>query len=150
MIGNQRLRGAGMADRLGVRPQTFYRRAKRCAFPRLPDGTYDVEATVRLWNRTASGRGGWRRNAGAKPRLSKRSQLRAASEDVSIEALVEEMMAEFHDAPWPGVFPEREPGRRHSFIVAEARSALAEVPLARAWLLFAWLMGGSWVPLDDS
>jgi hypothetical protein len=26
---------------------------------------------------------------------------------------------------------------------------LANLPLARAWLHFAWLTGGSWSPLDD-
>ena len=156
LIDNQRLRAAEMADRLGVRPQTFQRRAKRFSFPRLRDGTYPVQQTVDLWHRTSSSRGGWRRNAGAKPKGFDKVTPGVSSPDASrlledqeIEALVDDLLAEFDGAPWPGVFQEREPGRQHSFTAAEARSALAEVPLARPWLMFAWLIAGTWVPSDE-
>jgi hypothetical protein len=39
--------------------------------------------------------------------------------------------------------------RPRSFTVDEARSALAELAGAREWIMFAWLMGGTWVPVDD-
>ena len=47
------------------------------------------------------------------------------------------------------MFLEKAPGRRYDFVVDDARVALAKLPLARAWMHFAWLTGGSWTPLDD-
>jgi hypothetical protein len=142
-IDFQGFRAAEVARRLGVRRQTFAQRAAKYGAPRLLSGRYDLDATVAWWQRTTrgNGHGGPRRNAGAKPR--------GLSADALIEGLVDELMAEFQHAPWLGVFREREPGRRHAFTVDEARSALAELPGARDWLMFAWLMGGTWVPLDD-
>jgi hypothetical protein len=132
----QGFRAAEVARRLGVRRQTFAQRAAKYGAPRLLSGRYDLDATVAWWHRTTrgNGHGGPRRNAGAKPK--------GLSADALIEGLVDELMAEFHHAPWPGVFREREPGRRHAFTVDEARSALAELAGAREWIMFAWLMGG--------
>jgi hypothetical protein len=142
MIDVQGLRGAEVARRLGVRRQAFARRAKKYGCPRLPTGRYDLVAALDWWNRTTrgNGHGGRRPNAGAKPRC--------LSGDAAIEALVDELMAKFHGAPWPGVFRKRELGSRHSFTITEARAAL-KLPLAREWLMFSWLMGGGWTPLDD-
>jgi hypothetical protein len=157
---NTPVSGAEIARRVGVSRQVFHHRAVRYGFPRLPDGTYELEATIALWHDTTrgNGHGGARRNAGAKPRLVRRaaSSARVHPEDVPIEALVDELMAEFHDAPWPGTFLDADAwravktaGRRHTFTIAEAGAALAAMPLARAWLQFTWLMGGTWVPSDD-
>jgi hypothetical protein len=69
LIVTEGLSGAEVARRLGVRQQTFWRRATRYSFPRLANGRYDLETALDWWNRSTSGsrHGGRRRNSGAKP-----------------------------------------------------------------------------------
>ena len=100
----QGFRAAEVARRLGVRRQTFAQRAAKYGAPRLLRGRYDLDATVAWWQRTTrgNGHGGPRRNAGAKPK--------GLSADAVIEGLVDELMAEFDHAPWPGVIPGTRPG----------------------------------------
>jgi hypothetical protein len=153
LADNHGVTGAALARELDVARQTFAKRARKWGFPRLPDGRYDRLAALEWWTRTTSGsrHGGRRRNGGATPSGASPTPSPAPMhpEDVAIEALINELWSGFFRAPWPGVFPEKAPGRRYEFTVAEARCALAELPLAREWAHCCWLTGGSWTPLDD-
>src|SRR5262245_19633554 len=142
---NQGLRAAEMARVLGVDRRTFERRAKRHQSPRLPGGLYDV-ATTRSWwwkTSTGNGHGGARRGAGAKPRVNvvpSRDEVPPAHpEDLAVDVVVDELVATAAQAPrWDLALARAEPSA-YGFTATEARTAIATVPNAEAWLQFALL-----------